>query len=774
MRGLLNGVNILDFGRGAVGPWAASLLGCMGANVIKVESPQGEDMLRQQPTQLGHGVAYTVWNANKKGMVLDLKSSDSRPHLERLVREADLVMENLTPEAMTRLGAEYESLRAINPHIVYASSPGWGYSGPMKDLPAGDPDFQAFSGFASPNGEEGGKSEVFRHIYPMDLNAAVLFASSAVLGIIARNRTGRSQWVSSTHLGSSILLSITRFAEHAVSGQLPGPLGSASGNTAPHEAFLCQDLKYLAIGVENDTQWRNLCEALRRKDLLHNPLWATNSERVKNRKSLSDELSKTFMDKPSRWWAIQMEKHYVPFGYFYDFETLRNHRQVTENEFILEKNVPYQGHMFMGGAPWKFATSEVRIESAPRHGEHTGELLKRGFEAFGTNDKWDLSADSISANEGPPLAGLRVVDVSQGLAGPYLSMLLADAGAEVIKVELPSGDYARAFAPTTPIGDSAAFLLLNRGKKSVTLDVESEEDIGTLQTLVEESDVFIEDWGPGKPETIGLGYREMATKNPGLVYCAISGFGEEGPFKNRPGSELVAQAYSESFLSLGSLDGPPLRVGADMANMSTGAVGLLGVLAAILCRQKKSVGERVAVSLMGTMMVFRQANWTSLGDPDEWVGGFAEPYGGKREFGYLTKDGRLYCHPRLGNLDIQGIATKIKEATGNLAYNAVSETGPIPMRLPFNEEYFRRVPSKQVKEILLNAGAQGVEINNIAEILKHPQTKAVGVVKEMDHPDLGLVKVLVKPWRGSWDDVPLVAPPKQGQHNAEFKARPAS
>ena len=136
MNGLLNGINVLDFGRAAVGPWAASLLGSMGANVIRVESPDGDAMVIQRPLQRGYGVAYTIYNANKKGLILDLKSPDSKPHLRRLVEKADLIIENLTPGALERIGAGYDAAKAMNPNIVYASCPGWGYTGPIKDLAA--------------------------------------------------------------------------------------------------------------------------------------------------------------------------------------------------------------------------------------------------------------------------------------------------------------------------------------------------------------------------------------------------------------------------------------------------------------------------------------------------------------------------------------------------------------------------------------------------------------------------------------------------------------
>ena len=423
--------------------------------------------------------------------------------------------------------------------------------------------------------------------------------------------------------------------------------------------------------------------------------------------------------------------------------------------------------MFLGNAPWKFHSADTRIEAGPRHGQHTAELLESGFDAFSNGVAGEPSPATLQSDGSSPLAGMRVVDASQGLTGPYLSLLLADAGAEVIKVEPPSGDYGRGFAPFTKTGDSAPFLLLNRNRKSVTLDAASPDGVKSLRRLIGSADIFIEDWGPGKADSLGLGYDALRAESPWLVHCAISAFGEEGPFKDRPASELVAQAYAECFLSLGQLNGAPLRVGADMGCMSTGAVGFLGILAALLRRQRSGQGERVAVSLFGTLVTFRQANWTSLGDPDTWTGGFAEPYGGPRQFGHATKDGRLYARPRPGNRDTDGLIAKVKEAVGVRGYEGGPQVMPLPFRMPLREEYFKNIPSQEVKGILFSAGGQAVELNNVQQVIEHPQTQAVGVIKEMDHPTLGPFRVMVKPWSGPWEDPSIVPSPALGQHDAE-------
>jgi CoA:oxalate CoA-transferase len=182
------------------------------------------------------------------------------------------------------------------------------------------------------------------------------------------------------------------------------------------------------------------------------------------------------------------------------------------------------------------------------------------------------------------LAGFRVVDLTEGICGPFASMQLGDAGAEVIKVEPPKGDYARQVGPPFVNGESAVFLSLNRNKKSVVVDYRQDQR-SILKSLAATADVFLEDLGPGEAERLGFGYSELSHRNPRLVYCAISPFGEEGPLKHIPGSELVVQAMAEYTASLGRIGDAPIRLGADVASLNTGIFTAQGILAALFHRE---------------------------------------------------------------------------------------------------------------------------------------------------------------------------------------------
>lgn len=772
MSGPLEGVNVLDFGAAGVGPWAASLLGFLGANVLKVERPEGEVIRSQAPFQRGVSVAYTAWNMSKKAAEFDMKNPEGKAALEPLIREADVMTANLRPGVMERLGLGYKDASRINPAVVFASSPGWGESGPMTNVPGGDPDFQAFSGFGSLSGEDGGKPELSRHYYHFDLNASGMLASTIILGLLRRDSTGEGQKVATSHLGSTISLLTSRASEFLVAGIEPGPLGSASSNTAPHQAFLCLDKRWLTVGVETEEQWRKFCAAIDREDLLQDERYATNVDRVANRKALAAELEPVFAARPSLWWHTQLTKRSVPAGFIYDFETLRHHHHVLANHQIVEVEVPHQGIVTVGGLPWRFSETPATMYPAPAPGANTKEMAEKGFAAFGDHPKGEPVHALKTGHDAPPLQGIRVIDTTQGLCGPYASLLLADAGAEVIKIEPPDGDYARRFAPTTASGDSAAFVLLNRNKQSIVLDLQTDAGRAELKELIGSADVLLEDWGPGVADELGFGYESLRKANPGLIVCSISAFGEKGPFRDLKGSELVIQGMAEYPLSLGEPGGPPLRWGADIANGSTGTFSFLGVLAALYRRNRTGAGQRVAVSQLGTLLCLRQAAWTVLGDIDSWEGTFVQAYYYPRMHGWATKDKPLYFRLHRAN-EVEYIhllmELGLEESLGDERFANVGRdaVGGGKYALEVQHIWEGAMADKTADEVIAIAethNAVGVPINNIKEVMEHEQLAHLDLMSEVVDPVLGRIPVIGPPFKGPWRS-PIPTPaPSLGQH----------
>ena len=781
--GPLVGIKVLDMGTAGVGPRAASLLGMLGADVIKVESPAGDGLRVQAPYFKGISTAYLFCNLNKRCLTIDLKDNANKPVVQRLLKEADVLMHNLRPGVLDRLGLGYDQVRDLNPSIVYVECSAWGFEGEMRDKAGVASTADAFAGLNSLNGEEGGRPERLRYSAFIDFNAANYIAAATLVGIYARDRTGQAQRVQLSQLGCTIAAELTRVAEYFATEEIPIPLGNASANTAPHQAFLCQDGKYLAVGVETHAQWEGLCRALEVQTLMLDPRFTTNVERVKHRDELRQILSEMFKGKPTRWWEIQLEKEGVPHGLFYDFDGLRNHAQVIENEFIPEIEVPGVGQLYTGGVPWRYSKTPTELVASPLPGQQTKDIRKKGFGSTRVMSERKILPHPVGS---APLAGVKVVEASQGVSAPYASLLMALCGAEVVKIEPPGGDYARRFVPLGPDGEGAAYLQLNRNKKGVVLDPRTDEGRQELAALVKETDVFIEDWGPGKADEVGLGYEDMERINPGLVYCAVSAFGEKGPMKDLPGSELVVQAVSGVYRGLGEPGETPVRVGEDIAGLSTGLMAFQAVMGALLHRDRTREGQRIAVSMLGSLLNIWGALWSAYSDPDDWRGQYCDNDIGPRGFGLRTGDGEVsFVIPTFGRqgAEEEQVAFMLELARElgikEIAENpALLEAEQDPVRtqpllrdqvlwlrdqLRQNpriwENHFREMPTEAVVERIFQGPTIAAPVHNLAQALSHRQTSTLCMVSSLRLQGGQNVQVLGLPWQGSWGEIKPAPPP---------------
>ena len=243
----------------------------------------------------------------------------------------------------------------------------------------------------------------------------------------------------------------------------------------------------------------------------------------------------------------------------------------------------------------------------------------------------------------PPLRGLRVLDLSRLLPGPYLTLVLADMGADVVKVEAPgAGDWVRWLSPQHG-GMAAQFIALNRGKRSIALDLKRPGGAETLLRLARRADVVVESFRPGVMDRLGVGWEALHAENPGLVYCAISGFGQTGPYRDRAGHDLNYLGLSGALAASGVQDGPPAMPGFQLADLAGGALfGLVGVLAAIVARQQTGQGRFVDVSMTeGALAINALTLSQVLGGGGPLARGTDQLAGGAACYGvYLTSDGR--------------------------------------------------------------------------------------------------------------------------------------
>jgi len=375
------------------------------------------------------------------------------------------------------------------------------------------------------------------------------------------------------------------------------------------------------------------------------------------------------------------------------------------------------------------------------------------------------------------LDGVRVIDFTQGLCGPFCTMQLGDAGAEVIKVEPPAGDFARRMGPPFVRDESAVFLSLNRNKKSVVLDLESSSGREAAAQLARDADVLVEDFAPAAVEKFGLGYAQLQGANQKLVYCSITPFGEDGPLRDAPGSELVVQAMAEYTASLGRIGDPPVRVGADIASLNTGIFAAQAILAALFHRLRTGEGQRVAVSEFGSLLHLRGIMWSSLSNPDDWYGFHLDHYTKPPDYGYQSKNGPLYFILRRGSSedwDRLVMELGMEEVLADSRFadygRAATSIGRYATEVkPIWEKAFENRTREEIIDLIKGIGGDAVPIMDYPSLLAHPQVAALDIVAEIDHHTAGRFKTVRPVARFSeTPDTIRLPPPTLGEHTEEI------
>ncbi len=378
----LMGVKVLDVSQVMAGPYSCMLLADMGADVIKVEPPGSGDQTRgamgfkmKGPDSMG----FLNMNRNKRSIAINLKSEAGKAILFKLVKEADILVENYRPGVMKRLGVSYEVMSKINPALVYVSISGFGQSGPWAMRPGFDLMAQAMSGIMSVTGNGDGKP-VKAGVPVADIGCALFATYAALSAYIGAKNTGQGQYIDASLFDSALAFSIWDTSEYWGTGNPPVALGTANRMTAPYQAVKAKD-GYFVMGATNNKLWQLLCGILERPDLLQKVEYQTIAGRLGQREQLIQELENSFALKSADEWIDLLLEHGIPAGPILDypqaFESEHGrHRQMRiEIDHPLEGKVPNIGFAVkMQGTP-----QEVR-RHPPLLGEHTQEvLMQAGF-----------------------------------------------------------------------------------------------------------------------------------------------------------------------------------------------------------------------------------------------------------------------------------------------------------------------------------------------------------------------------------------------------------
>ena len=372
----LDGIRVIDLSRVIAGPWCGALLADLGADVIKVEDTgPGDESRTWPPHKDGEAAAYLLFNRNKRGIALDLKTPEAVDVVKRLVKDADVVIENFRTGTMESFGLGYDVLSQINPRLIYCSVSAFGRTGPRKDSPGYEALMQAFSGIMSITGEPGGQP-VRAGVSFLDLTTGILCALGVSNAIIQRQRTGLGQRVDGSLLETAVSLLAFHAEGYLLTGALPRALGSGHPSLSPYRNFKCRDGQWIFIAAANDRFWQKLAKALGLSDLAADPRFEKNQGRVANRAELEGILERTIGGLDREPLLKRLEEADVPATPVNTVDQVMNDPQTAERGIVQRVTHPKLGEIPVVGTPLHFSRMSPGVRrAAPLRGEHTDTIL---------------------------------------------------------------------------------------------------------------------------------------------------------------------------------------------------------------------------------------------------------------------------------------------------------------------------------------------------------------------------------------------------------------
>lgn len=384
--------------------------------------------------------------------------------------------------------------------------------------------------------------------------------------------------------------------------------------------------------------------------------------------------------------------------------------------------------------------------------------------------------DSDRAYSGTgPLAGLRILDLTQFLAGPYATMIFADLGAEVVKLEAPAGDWSRVLPPNFVGDDSAYYLSINRNKKSIVVDIKSDDGLEIVKRLTDESDILVENFRPGVLDRLGLTFADLSKRNPGLIWASISGFGQTGADRDRPAYDMIVQAISGGMSMTGEKGRSAVRSGIPIGDLSAGMYAVIGALAALEERRRSGMGQFIDISMLDcqvSMLCYQAAYYLHSGKSPDRQGWGHDSIPTYRGFNCASRTSLVITAntERMwqGLCDVLGIAEMKEDSRFILNEDRYTNRDEL---WPILEGAFMKQTADYWVPKLLEAGIPVGEINNLEKALSNPQIVGRDMVLGLSDEDGHNIRVAgnpVKMSRTSMDNHRY--PPKLGGETAEILA----
>jgi crotonobetainyl-CoA:carnitine CoA-transferase CaiB-like acyl-CoA transferase len=732
--GALNGIRVVDLSTGIAGPAAAMFMADFGADVIKVEPPAGD------PGRSGPG--FPMWNRNKRGMVIDAGTPDGAARLAALLAGADVCITGGDDGSSLPAVAAPEAACAANPALVYLQVPPYLDTVPWPGGRESAALLHAYAGLALRQNSYSGSpiDPAFAYV----LYAQAVWAGSAAMAaLIERERSGHGQVVTVGGVHGMMITSTS-----ALMIDLNAPERKADngpGGPSPlYTRYQCADGKWLFLATLLPKFQQQSLITLGLTDLLADQRVGGELENMllpANRDWVRARFREVFATKTSDEWIAILHAADVPVGPLYQQSDWLDSEVIASIGMRAEVDDPERGPVAMPANPIKMSGTPATVRSpAPRLGEHDGDEL------------WDPRPQPAgpAPEGGPALTGLRVLDLGAVLAGPYAGTLLAELGADVIKVEIPAGDSWR---------DRG--MLYIRGQRGLAIDLRSEAGRATFYRLVESADVVLDNYRAGVLKRLQIDYPRLEPVNPRIVSVSITGFGEGTPFSAEPAFDPILQARSGMMTAQGGDSEPVLNTVA-INDVVTAATSVLAALLAVFSQLRTGRGQSAAVALAATAAYAQSEELVQVkGRPPAHRGGRDFPGPGPLDRSYATADDgwvRLQADPATGPAQLReaGFTDGAEPATDE---DWTSHLAAAFAALP-RDEAIRR---------LTEAGIPAAASRRLLELPQDADFTAFEILTTLERGDLGptLAPSRYAAFSRTRQDKLLLAP-GVGEHSTEI------
>ena len=573
---VLSGITVIDLSDGLAAALASMFMADNGARVIRIVSDESEVVRKPD--------IFAIYDRGKEVAHLDTDSSSQR--LREMCDRADVLIDDPSP---TREEPELDALTDRNPHLVHCSITGYGSEGPLKDEPADHDLVAARTGIlASQPSYRGGPIHV---VHPVAYVGAALLAS---LGIAAalyqRETTGRGGRVQTSLMAGALL-----YAPKAVGDSIPvRPFNMTPQGGGPfYSIFECADGQWIQLGCIHSGFVDLAAAVIGVADTIYsNPeeygdgRWPRDEQA---RKKLFDLVAEALKTRPAREWIEDLRAADVPCDVVRSAQEAMRDPQILHNGLVHELDDPVLGPTRMTGLPIRFSKTPARVRgprpSAPSHADSPEQPPSFPHKREPTHSP---TATAL------PLSGVRIMEMTNVIAGPVAGRLLADLGADVIKFESPDGDISR------PAG-GAGFIAFNAGKRAMSVNTRTDEGKEIARRLASVSDAILANMRPGATDRMGLDADTLHALNPRLVQSHITAYGWDGPYAQRPGVDPIAQAITGLQRAQGGYDSPPVYLSAlAPCDYTGGALGALGTVLALVARERFGIAQKVDTNLLAS------------------------------------------------------------------------------------------------------------------------------------------------------------------------------